>query len=277
MAANLLDAGYELIVWNRTASKTATLRERGVTAADSPADVVRHGAEVICINVTDTPDVEAVLFGKAGVMTANPLPEGLIVIDHSTISPVATRDFADRLAREGVTLLDAPVSGGDSGAKAGTLSIMVGGDDGAFDRCRPLLDVVGSSVVRVGDSGAGQACKACNQVAVSLNLLGTVEAIALARQFGLDPGKMIEVVSQGAGGSWQLANLGPKILAGDYKPGFTIDYLLKDLGIVAETAETLDLPLPGVTVARSRFRTASDAGHGHAATQALARLDESTR
>ena len=276
MASNLLDAGYELIVCNRTPAKADPLIGRGATLAESPADLASHRPEVICINVTDTPDVEAVIFGEGGIAEA--ASEGLIILDHSTISPVATRDFAARLAQRGVTLIDAPVSGGDSGAKAGTLSIMVGGPDEVVERVRPLLEVVGERVTRVGEVGSGQACKACNQVAVFGALLGACEAIALARRLGLDVHRMIEVVAAGAGGSWQLANLGPRIAAGDLEPGFTIELALKDLGIVGDTARTLRLPLLGTSVAEAMLRAAAveEGGEGgeQRGTQAMSRAVE---
>lgn len=274
MAANLIDAGYALTVWNRTASKAEPLRAKGAAVADSPAAVAADGPEVIFLNLTDTPDVEAVLFEENGVMAgAKP---GLTVVDHSTISPIVTREFADRLAASGVTLLDAPVSGGDVGAQNGTLSIMVGGSAEAFERVRPLLEVVGKRITHLGPAGSGQVCKACNQVAVAVTLLGACEAMSLAARSGLDVDKMIDVVSGGAGGSWQLANLGPKIAACDHAPGFMIDLVLKDLAIVADTARDLKLPLNGAALAESYFRsvTASDVDGGRLGTQAMIRTLE---
>jgi 3-hydroxyisobutyrate dehydrogenase len=197
MAANLLKAGYELIVWNRTSAKAQPLAKLGATVADSPADVAVKGAAIIFINVTDTPDVEAVIFGPDGIATA--AAAGTIIVDNSTINPVATKQFAERLAEQGLELLDAPVSGGDIGARQGTLSIMVGGSQPAFDRCLPLLEALGKSITHLGPVGMGQTCKACNQIAVSLNLLGTCEAMALAKGSGLDLKKMIQVLAGGDG------------------------------------------------------------------------------
>lgn len=268
MAANLLKAGHRVMVWNRTASKMKPLLDAGATACDSPKDMASRGPEVIFTNVSDTPDAEAVLFGDDGVAAG--AKRGLIVVDHSTISPIATRAFAERLAEQGVTLLDAPVSGGDTGARAGTLSIMVGGPEDAFERVLPLLRAVGKSITRVGDSGAGQMCKACNQIAVVCNLLGVCEAMALAKKAGLDLQKMIEVVGAGAGGSWQLSKLGPKIAAGDHEPGFMVDLVLKDLGIVNDTARQHRLALPGASLAETLFRSVAANGGGGRGTQALA-------
>jgi len=270
MAANLLKAGYDLIVWNRTASRCKPLADRGASVAGSAAAVAEAGPDVICINVTDTPDVEHVLFGDQGIVSG--AKEGLLVIDHSTISPGATQDFARRLEASGVTLLDAPVSGGDVGAKQGTLSVMVGGPEEAFARCRSLFEAVGKNITHMGPVGMGQVCKACNQIAVSCNLLATCEALALAKQSGLDLSRMIEVVSGGAGGSWQLANLGPKIARGDHDPGFMVDLVLKDLAIVSDTAREHKLPLAGTALAESYFRSVAANGGGKLGTQAMARV-----
>lgn len=270
MAANLLRASYKLTVWNRTprASTLDPLKQLGASVADSPAAVAAAGAEVICINVTDTPDVEAVLFGPKGIASA--AKPGLIVVDHSTISPQATQRFAERLAEKGIMFLDAPVSGGDVGARNGTLSIMVGGSAEAYQTVLPVLERMGRAITHLGPAGMGQVCKACNQVAVSLNLLGVVEAMALAKKCGLDVKKMIDVVSAGAGGSWQLTNLGPRIAKGDHAPGFMIDLVLKDLAIVAQAAREQKLPLTGAAVAESYFRAAAADGGGRLGTQGMA-------
>ncbi len=273
MAGNLLKAGFKVTVWNRTAGKCKPLAAQGAKVASSIGELMEDDPDVVCVNVSDTPDVEEVIFGEGGV--ASGAKEGLIVIDHSTISPVATKDFAARLKEQGVTLLDAPVSGGDVGARNGTLSIMCGGEQEAFDRCMPMLKAMGKSIVRLGEAGMGQACKACNQIAVSCNLLGTVEAMALARKLGLDLEKMIEVVSGGAAGSWQLANLGPKIAAGDYAPGFMVKLILKDLRIISETADENRLPLSGTELARGYLKqVAEEMDGGELGTQAMAKAME---
>jgi len=275
MARNLMNAGYSLVVYNRTATKGDALVANGAARADSPAEVARQvgGDGVVFLNVTDTPDVEHVLFAEDTGLVHG-AAEGLVVVDHSTIAPLATQDFAKRLAERGVTLVDAPVSGGDVGAQNGTLSIMCGGDEDAFNRVRPLLDVVGKSVVRLGGPGMGQACKACNQVAVVNALVGVCEAAALAKKVGLDVEKMLQVVGGGAGGSWQITNLGPKIAVGDHAPGFMVDLVLKDLGIVADTARGVGLPIPGTATAHDYFRSVEQAGGGKLGTQAMARALE---
>ena len=272
MAANLRRAGFDVTVWNRTASKAEPLRLLGATVASSIAELAKH-IDVICINVRDTPDVAAVLFGDDGTggIAAN-AKRGTIVIDHSTIRPDSTRDFAGRLAQQGITLLDAPVSGGDVGAKNGTLSIMVGGNPAVFERCLPIFKAVGKNIVHVGPSGAGQACKACNQIALFAALAGVCEAFAFGTQQGLDLRKMIEVVSAGAGGSWQLANIGPKILARDLAPAFQIDLALKDLGIVADACATTGLKLEAIDVARQYLQRVADAGGAGLGTQAMIKV-----
>jgi len=274
MAANLIDAGFELHVWNRTPSKADPLIEKGAKWCETPAEVAAH-SNIVCVNVTDTPDVEAVIFGKNGIVAGNPGDTaGLIVIDHSTIDPGATRDFAERLSEYEIDLLDAPVSGGDTGAKAGTLSVMVGGKREVFDQCEDLFDAVGKTITYCGPSGAGQATKACNQILCALNLWATCEALALAKSQGLDLRTMIDVTSAGAGGSWQLANLGAKIADGDHAPGFMIDLINKDLSIVADSARRANLPLPGAELVAGLFRGASKHGHGRDGTQAIATMLE---
>ncbi len=278
MAANLLKAGYEVTVFNRNASKCDAVKEQGAKVAASPAELAALNPQVICINVSDTPDVEAVIFGEQGIIHgAKP---GLIIVDHSTISPTATKDIAVRLAQQNITFLDAPVSGGDVGARNGTLCIMVGGPQEAFDHCLPMFSAMGKTIVLLGEAGMGQVCKACNQVAVVCNLMGVCEAMALATRCGLDVKKMIEVVGGGAGSSWQLANLGPRIAAGNFGPGFMIDLVLKDLAIVDDTARKLALPLQATSLAESLFRavkadkTLGDGGKlgTHAMAKAIEKL-----
>lgn len=274
MAANLIKAGYELTVWNRTAERVAPVTELGATPADSPAAVAEQ-VEAVCINVTDTADVEEVIFGRRGIVEGNAGDTAdFTIIDHSTISPGATREFATRLADNGVDLLDAPVSGGDIGARAGTLSVMVGGEAAVFERCKGIFEAVGKSITHVGPVGSGQACKACNQVLCALNLVGVCEAMALAKAEGLDLQKMLAVTTAGAGGSWALANLGPQIAAGDMAPGFMVDLIVKDLNIVMDAAGSHGLPLPGHALTTQLFRAASNAGDGAAGTQALSRVFE---
>jgi 3-hydroxyisobutyrate dehydrogenase len=274
MATNLLKAGYQVTVWNRTLSKCDPMVQLGAKTAPSPKAMAQLKPDVICINVTDTPDVEAILFSETGVLAGIDPANAPIIVDHSTINPVATQEFAKKLQDKGVEFVDAPVSGGDVGARNATLSIMVGGSPSAFETCKPMFEKVGKSIIHMGPAGMGQVCKACNQVAVSVNLLAACEAMALAKKCGLDVEKMIQVVSGGAGGSWQLANLGPRVAKGDMAPGFMIDLVLKDLAIVAEAARARGVPLAGTSLAETYFRAAQVQGAGRKGTQAMSQTLE---
>ncbi len=274
MALNLLKAGQSLFVYNRTVSKCSALERQGATVCASPAEVAAT-SEIVFLNVTDTPDVEAVLFDPGGVIES--ARAGLVVIDNSTISPQATRDFAARLRERGVDYLDAPVSGGDVGARQRTLAIMVGGDVAVFARCRPLLEILGSKVTHLGPVGAGQTCKAINQLFCALHMLACSEGIALARQGGLNPDLVVEVISSGAGGSWALKNLGPKIVAGDMCPGFMIDLLCKDLNYTLELGTQGGQPLLGTALVQQLFNAAQIQGLGEKGTQALCQVVDGLR
>ncbi len=270
MAGNLIKAGHNLFVHNRTPDKCDVLVKQGATFCNSPAETAKE-VEVVFINVPDTCDVEQVLFGESGVdESARP---GLVVVDNSTISPSSTRLFAERLKdTKGTDYLDAPVSGGDIGAQKGTLAIMVGGQEDVFNKCLPLFEVLGSKVVHVGPVGSGQVCKACNQLFCAINMLACCEGITLARKAGLDPKTMVEVVSSGAGGSWALSNLGSKIVNSDYEPGFMVDLIAKDLRLVCELAEQSKMPLPGLSLAKQLFTATQVAGLGRKGTQAMAAI-----
>lgn len=266
MAANLLKAGFTVTVWNRTASRADGLVAAGAIRAGSPAEVAA-ASEVTLSCVTDSPDVEAVALGDAGIIEgAKP---GSIHIDCSTISPDVARSVATELGKKRVQMLDAPVSGGDVGAKAGTLAIMVGGEDAAFERAMPVLQAIGRTVVHVGPSGAGQVVKLCNQIAGGLHLLAMSEAIALARRAGVAPEKMLEVVSAGAAGSWMLSNLAPRAVRGDFDPGFMVELMQKDLRLVLESAASTNTPLPGMALVTQLFRMLEAQGRGREGTQAL--------
>ena len=267
MAGHLLQSGLGLTVYNRTRAKTADLAAVGAKVADSPADAARDAtATFLCL--TDTPDVEAVLFGENGVADAA-LP-GSVVVDHSTVSPTASAGWADRLAERGIGFVDAPVSGGDSGARAATLSIMCGGDKTSFERVRPWLGIVGKTITHCGPAGQGQATKLINQVLVLGTLAAVCEAMALTRAGGLDPATTLAAVSGGAAKSWQLEQLWPKIAAGDFAPGFRADLALKDLRLVLAYAEDAGLKLPGVERIEALYATLVAQGHAADGTQILA-------
>ena len=271
MAGHLLTAGHQLTVHTRTKSKAQELLGKGANWADSPAQAAEK-CDVVFICVTDTPDVRDVLLSADGVIRS--ARNGLIVVDHSTISPSATKEMAQALAEKGTVLLDAPISGGDVGAKNATLSIMVGGDESAFKTVEPLLRLMGKTITHCGPSGAGQLTKLVNQILVSLTNLATCEALIFAKNNGLDAQKTIAALSGGAAGSWQLANLGPKMLKGDFAPGFMIDLQLKDLRLVLEAAAKSKTPLPALSLVNQLFTSAAAAGQGREGTQALFKVVE---
>lgn len=266
MAANVLRAGFALTVWNRTASRMEPLVAAGARAAVSPKDAAADADAVITM-VTDSPDVEEVLLGERGVIHA--ARPGTVVIDMSTIAPERTRVIAARLAEKGIAMLDAPVTGGDVGAREGTLSIMVGGDETVFRRCLPLLQSMGRHIVHVGPNGAGQTVKLCNQVIVALNLLAMAEGLALAAKSGVDLEKMLSVVQKGAAASWALEHLAPRVLRGDYAPGFMVKLQQKDLRLALEAAAQAGLPLIGTSVVQQLLRSVEAYGGAEDGTQAI--------
>jgi len=265
MCANLLKAGYPLTVWNRSRPSIDEVVGYGAAPGDSPADVAAK-SDVIITMVTDSPDVEAVVLGPDGVLSG--ARAGSVVIDMTTMSPSVTREIAAALEAKGVEMLDAPVSGGDVGAKAGTLSIMVGGKEETFQRCLPVFQAMGKNIIHLGPHGAGQTCKLCNQIAVALNMLAGCEAIIFAAKSGIDPKKMLEAISAGAAGSWMLSNLGPRIVSGDFAPGFMVRLAQKDLRLVLEAGNEMDLPLPGTALMNQVWRAVQADGGGDLGTQA---------
>lgn len=273
MAHNLIRAGFDLIVWNRTASKMDDLVAAGARAASSPAELAAE-TDIIFVCVSDTPDVEAVILQENGILHG--VRAGSLVIDCSTISPQATRAIAEKLAEKDVQMLDAPISGGSEGAQRGTLSIMVGGSEEAFARALPCLQAVGKTITHVGPQGAGQTAKLVNQILVVINMLAVSEALVFAKAGGLDLEKTLEAVSAGAAGSWMLTNRGPQVIADDWRPGFTIDLQQKDLRLVLEAADAMGTPTIGTSIVFQMYRTLQAAGLGeegnHALVKALERL-----
>jgi 3-hydroxyisobutyrate dehydrogenase len=271
MAKHILNAGYPLTVFNRTGSKCEDLSRAGAGVASTPADLARQ-SEIIITMVSDSPDVHQVVAGKDGVIEG--IQPGSVVIDMSTISPRVEQELDGLLRAKGCSLLDAPVSGGDVGARNATLAIMVGGEERHLERVRPVLEVMGKKITYCGPSGSGQSTKLCNQVLVSLNLLAVCECLLFARKSGLDPSVVIQAVSEGAAGSWQLSNLGPRIVRRDFAPGFMIDLILKDLRLVFENAASTGTPLPGAALVGQLFNSAQSLGLGKEGTQALAQVLE---
>jgi len=273
MSRNLLDAGFELTVWNRTPQRCEQLVERGASAARTPAALAAQ-VDVVISCVSDTPDVEQVLLDDDGVIHG--ARQGSLVIDCSTISPQATRDIAAQLGERGVAMLDAPVSGGSEGAANGTLSIMVGGPADQVERAWPLLEAMGSIITHVGDHGDGQVVKLVNQILVVHNMLGVSEALLLAAAEGLDLQRTLDAVAGGAAGSWMLSNRGPQVIRRDWSPGFTIDLQQKDLRLVLEAFERLRLPAIGTGLISQLYATVQHRGLGaegnHALVKALEQL-----
>jgi len=271
MSRNLLSAGFDLTVHNRTPAKAQPLADAGAWVAASPAELAGQ-CGVVFVCVSETQDVEAVLFGESGVVEG--APPGCLVVDMSTISPQATQAIGRRLAERGIRFLDAPVSGGSEGAAKGTLSIMVGGEDAYLDRARPYLAAMGRTITHVGPVGAGQTCKLVNQVLVVNTMLGIAEALLLAQAGGLDLERTIQAVDGGAAGSWMLSNRGPQAIARDWRPGFSIDLQQKDLRLVLETADTLGVPLLATSKIFQLYRTLQAAGLGHEGNHALVKALE---
>ena len=271
MAGNLLNAGHELTVWNRTASRMEPLVDRGATPAGSPAEVA-ESCDVIMICVSDTPDVEQVVRGAGGVREG--ITPGSLVIDHSTISPSATMELARDVESKGAHWLDAPVSGGSEGAVNGTLSIMIGGDVAQVDRAMPYLEAVGTTITHVGGQGAGQLVKVVNQILVVGNQLAVSEAMLVAQAGGLDLDKTLDAVKGGAAGSWMLANRGPQMIVRDWRPGFTIDLQQKDLRLVLEAADDLGVPVPGTSLIFQLYRALQKQGLGSEGNHALVKALE---
>lgn len=272
MAGRLIDAGYNLTVYNRTRAKARTLIDRGATWAGSPKEAA-EGAEVVAIIVGYPRDVEEVILGESGVLAALNPPR--IIIDFTTSSP----ELAQRIAREaascrceaasGVATLDAPVSGGDIGAKNGTLSIMAGGDEEALNALRPMLEHLGKKITHLGGPGSGQHTKMVNQILIATMMIGVCEGLIYARRSGLDPMQVIEAVGSGAAGSWSINNLGPRIARRDFNPGFYVEHFIKDMGIALSEARRMSLSLPGLALAEQLYQSVRAHGHGRSGTQAL--------
>ncbi|NTU72501.1 MAG: NAD(P)-dependent oxidoreductase [Coriobacteriia bacterium] len=266
MAGHLMDAGYHLVVFNRTAERTASLVARGAVPAASPGDAAAQ-ADVVITMVGYPSDVEEVYLSPEGVIEA--ARDGALLIDMTTSSPALAVRVAEAAAARGLAALDAPVSGGDIGARNATLTIMVGGDEAAFARVEPLLRVMGANVVLQGGPGSGQHTKMANQVAIAGSMLATVESLAYAKAAGLDPARVLESIGAGSAASWSLANLAPRILGGDFAPGFFVKHFVKDMRIALSSAEELGIELPGLATAKRLYELLEAEGGADLGTQAL--------
>lgn len=266
MSLNLLKAGHELYVNTRTRSKADPVIAAGAKWCKSPAEVADK-VDVLITCVTDTPDVEAVLLGEDGVITA--ARRGLICVDMSTISPRRTVEIGHKLAEKGVKMIDAPISGGQIGAEKGILSIMAGGKKSDIDAVMPLFDAMGRQITHCGELGSGQKTKLVNQVMVIHTIMSIAEGFAFAEKAGLDLRTTYDATSSGAAGSHSLTRLGEKIIEGDMRPAFMVDLQVKDLKLVLELADQMKQPLPGVALAKQLMTTLQAQGRGRDGTQSL--------
>jgi 3-hydroxyisobutyrate dehydrogenase len=271
MARNLLGAGFEVVAFNRSPGRLDAAVESGAERGASAADVAAR-SDIVITCVTASRDVEDVVLGAGGVMEG--VRGGSVLVDMSTIAPGVSRRVASMLAERDVQALDAPISGGEQGAIDGTLSIMVGGQAEALERVRPLFEAMGRTVTHCGPAGAGQTVKLCNQIAVVLNNLAMAEALVLCQRSGVDPSVMLSAITQGAAGSWQLSNLGPKVVARDFAPGFKVALQQKDLRLALEAADELQTPLPGTSLVHQLFAAVERQHGGEVGTQALVRALE---
>jgi 3-hydroxyisobutyrate dehydrogenase len=269
MAGHLLHAGHPLHVHTRSKERASELLEAGATWHDSPGSAA--AASEVVISIVGFPaDVESVYLGENGIVAyAN---AGATLIDMTTSSPALAVKISEQAAAKGVDALDAPVSGGDVGAREARLSIMVGGDQEIFEKTRPVFERMGKNIVYQGPAGSGQHTKMCNQIAIASGMLGVCEALAYAEKSGLNPETVLASIGSGAAGSWSLTNLAPRILKGDYSPGFFVKHFIKDMSIAIESAEAMQLQLPGLTLAKQLYDKLSANGGENDGTQALFRL-----
>jgi 3-hydroxyisobutyrate dehydrogenase len=266
MAGHLLSGGYEVHVYNRTKSRTDALISKGAVWQDTPKAVAEH-CDVLITMLGYPTDVEEVYFGSSGLLEN--AKANAVLVDMTTSSPSLAKRIALEAAKKGLAALDAPVSGGDVGAREARLSIMVGGEEKVFQAVLPLLALMGKNIVHQGAAGSGQFTKMCNQIAIAANMIGVSEALAYAKRAGLDQEKVLQSIATGAAGSWSLSNLGPRIINGDFAPGFYVKHFIKDIKIAIESAEELELPLPGLALARSLYEQVVAIGEENSGTQAL--------
>jgi 2-hydroxy-3-oxopropionate reductase len=259
IARNILKAGFPLLVHNRSRAAVDELVAEGATSANSPKEVAEQ-VDVIFTNLPDTPDVEKVLLGENGIIEGT--HEGLIYIDNSTIKPAAARRIAEKLAEKNVFALDAPVSGGDIGARNATLTVMVGGEESALEKAMPVFQAMGKTITHVGDSGAGQVAKAANQIMVAAQMVAMGELLVFSKKAGVDPRKVVDAIKGGAAQCWTLDVKPPRLFAGNRDPGFKAHMQLKDLKIILETAHEYDIPVPSTTENTELFQQMIDLGMG---------------
>lgn len=271
IAHNIMKAGFPMVVYNRSRGAMDEMAEKGAMAAGSPAEVAAQ-VDIVFTNLPDSPDVEKVVLGPGGILEgAHP---GLVYVDNSTIKPATSRLIARKLAEKGVAALDAPVSGGDVGARNGTLSIMVGGPAEALETVRPVLEAMGKTITLVGDAGAGQIAKAANQIMVAAQMMAMGELLIFAQKAGADPRKVIDAIKGGAAQCWTLDVKPPRIFAGNRQPGFKAQMMAKDLNIVMETAREYGVPLLSAAVDTQMFNSMVELGLGELDNSAILNMIE---
>lgn len=263
---HLLRGGYDVSLFTRTKQKAEVLIGLGATWAATAGQATAN-ADIVLTMVGYPADVEEVYYSAEGVL-AN-AREGMVFIDMTTSSPALAKRIATDAQMKGISSIDAPVSGGDVGAKNGTLSIMCGGNEQTFQEVLPLLQVFGKQIVYQGEAGAGQHTKMCNQIAIATNMIGVCEALAYGKEAGLDADTVLQSISSGAAGSWSLSNLAPRMINGDFEPGFYVKHFLKDMNIALAEAELMKLPLPGLQLAKEMYKELVDEGFGEKGTQVL--------
>ncbi|MCS0791159.1 NAD(P)-dependent oxidoreductase [Cytobacillus pseudoceanisediminis] len=266
MAGHLLKAGYPLVVYTRTKEKASELIKNGAEWAETPLEVAKK-ANVIITIVGYPADVEEVYLGENGIITNG--RENTYVIDMTTSTPTLAKKIYEEAVKKGIHAIDAPVSGGDIGARDAKLSIMAGGDRDAFLAVEPIFNLLGTNIVYQGKAGAGQHTKMCNQIAIASNMIGVCEAVVYAEKAGLDPRTVLQSISSGAAGSWSLSNLAPRIIDGNFEPGFYIKHFIKDMNIALDEAEAMDMMTPGLALAKKMYAELSEKGEESSGTQAL--------
>ncbi|WP_462409087.1 NAD(P)-dependent oxidoreductase [Neobacillus sp. Marseille-QA0830] len=266
MAAHIMNAGYSVMVYSRTKQKAAELLERGAVWAETPKEIAEKASVVITM-VGYPADVEEVYLGETGLIPHG--KPGSYFIDMTTSSPSLAARISEEASKRGIHAIDAPVSGGDIGARDGKLSIMIGGEEKAVEAVRPILQLLGTNMVHQGKASAGQHTKMCNQIAIATNMIGVCEAIIYAEKAGLDPEAVLKSITTGAAGSWSLSNLAPRMLNGDFKPGFYIKHFIKDMKIALDEAEQMGMEVPGLALAKSLYDQLAERGEENSGTQAL--------
>lgn len=266
MAGHLMDAGCKIVAFNRTKAKAAALLDRGAAWAETPGEAAA-AADVVITMVGYPQDVEEVYLADGGVVER--AHEGAYLLDMTTSSPALAGRIAKAAAARGLHALDAPVSGGDVGARNATLTIMVGGDEASFSAVEPILRVMGKTVTLHGEAGAGQHCKMANQIMIAATMLGMCECLAYAEGAGLDKQRVIDTLSGGSAQNWSLANYGPRVLRDDFAPGFYVKHFVKDLRIALNEAECMKRPMPGLALAKRMYEVLANAGGSELGTQAL--------